>query len=280
MEVAITRVEHIGHAQTVRGAELGDPGQHLRQLAARNGAVHAEIVRRDPAYGGKGGLASGPKGLAFGLGFRHPHKLNAAMGGDGADPFAELSALGLRAVQFDDQQGRAVDGIADLHERLGGADRRIVHHLQARRNDARRNDVADHRARRFHRVEPQEQRFGGFRLWQDAHGHLGDDAQQTLGPGDQPQQIITLGVHRLAAQAHHLAAHQHQFAAQQVVGGQTVLQAVNPAGILRHIAADGAGDLTGRVGRIVEPFGLNGGGDRQVGDPRLHHGAAVRVVHL
>jgi hypothetical protein len=29
-------------------------------------------------------------------------------------------------------------------------------------------------------------------------------------------------------------------------------EAVHPSGILRHIAADGAGDLRGRVGRVVE----------------------------
>ena len=46
-----------------------------------------------------------------------------------------------------------------------------------------------------------------------------------------------------AAEPHDLAAHQHQFAAEHVVAGDAVFETVHAAGILRHIAADGAGDL-------------------------------------
>ena len=56
----------------------------------------------------------------------------------------------------------------------------------------------------------------------------------------------------LAAQADDLAVHQHQLDAQHVVGGQAVFQAMHAAGIFRHIAADGAGDLAGGIRRVIE----------------------------
>jgi hypothetical protein len=40
---------------------------------------------------------------------------------------------------------------------------------------------------------------------QDAHRHLGDDAEQALGAGHQAEQVVALGVEVLAAEAEHLA---------------------------------------------------------------------------
>ncbi len=60
--------------------------------------------------------------------------------------------------------------------------------------------------------------------------------------------------------------------------GQAVLEAVHPAGVLRHVAADAAGELGGGVGGVEQAVGRGGVGDRQVAHPRLHHGGAgVRV---
>ena len=53
-----------------------------------------------------------------------------------------------------------------------------------------------------------------------------------------------------------LAASQRDLDAQQIVRGQAVFQTVQPAGIFRDIAADGAGDLARRIGRVVEAVRL------------------------
>ena len=84
----------------------------------------------------------------------------------------------------------------------------------------------------------------------------------------------------LAADADDLARHQHQLAAQQVVGGHAVFEAVHAAGILRHVAADGAGDLRGRIGRVVEAGVLDRLRDREIGHARLDHRDAVGEVDL
>ena len=117
-------------------------------------------------------------------------------------------------------------------------------------------------------------------LGQDADGHFGDDAEQAFRADDHAEQVEPAPFEWLAAQPDDLAVHQHQFDAQDIVGGQAVFQAVHPAGVLRHIAADGAGDLAGRIGRVVEAVAFHRLGDREVGDARLHHGDAVVVVDL
>ena len=53
---------------------------------------------------------------------------------------------------------------------------------------------------------------------------------------------------------------------------------MHAAGILRHVAADGAGDLAGGIGGIVEPFTGDGMADRQVRYAWLHHRAAVLQI--
>ena len=87
---------------------------------------------------------------------------------------------------------------------------------------------------------------------QDAHGDFGDDAEQPFRAGDDAEQIVAAGIEMLAADAQDLAGHQHHLDAEHIVGGHAVFQAMHAAGILRDIAADGAGDLRGRIGRVIE----------------------------
>ena len=101
-----------------------------------------------------------------------------------------------------------------------------------------------------------------------------------FGPDEDSEQVIAAGIEMLAAQPDHVAVHQHDLAAEHIVRGQSVFEAVHPAGILRHIAADGAGDLRGRVGRVVEAAMGNRLGDREIGHARLHHGDPVGEIDL
>src|ERR1700730_15648014 len=52
------------------------------------------------------------------------------------------------------------------------------------------------------------------------------------------------------------------------------------AGVLRNVAADGAGSLAGRVRRVEIFLALDGECDIQIDDTRLHHGAFVFEVNL
>ncbi|MNT54559.1 hypothetical protein D3C72_1917300 [compost metagenome] len=61
---------------------------------------------------------------------------------------------------------------------------------------------------------------------------------------------------------------------------QPVLQAMHAAGVFRHVAADGAGDLAGRIRRVVQPIRRRGLGDRQVAHPRFHDGRGAGQIDM
>ena len=167
-----------------------------------------------------------------------------------------------------------------MHEFLDRMDRRPVHHLHAAGDDARADDLAHAFAGIFGRGKADQHGARAFRLLQDAHRNLGNDAQQALRAGNNAEEIVAAGIKMLAPDADDLAGHQHQLATEQVVGGHAVFEAVHAAGIFRHVAADGAGDLRRGIGRVVEAGLLDRLGHRQVGHARLDHGHAVCEVDL
>ena len=188
--------------------------------------------------------------------------------------------LGPGTVELDDQDRFHVEGVAGMDEFLHRMDGRPVHHLDAGGNDPGPDDAADAGAGVPGVGKADQDGARAFRLLEDPHRDLGDDAEQPLGADEDPEQVIAAGIEMLAAQPDHVAVHQHDLAAEHVVRGQSVFEAVHPAGILRHIAADGAGDLRGRVGRVVEAAMGHRLGDREIGHARLHHGDPVGEIDL
>ncbi len=63
-----------------------------------------------------------------------------------------------------------------------------------------------------------------------------------------------------------------------MVGSDAISQRVRPSGVLRHIAADGAGALARRIGRVEVLAPLRGERDIQIHDARLNHCALVGVI--
>jgi len=120
----------------------------------------------------------------------------------------------------------------------------------------------------------------GLRLGKDPHRHLGNHAQKTLGTDDDAQQIKACRVQLPATQPDDLAIHQHQFDAQDIVGCQSIFQAVHATGILRDVAADRTGDLAGGIGRVIKAALLHGLGDGEIGHARLHDGNPVLIIDV
>ena len=128
--------------------------------------------------------------------------------------------------------------------------------------------------------KPDQHGAGGFGLAQDAHRDLGDHPEEPLGAGHHAEQIVAARVEMLAADPHDLTGDQHQLAAEQVIRGHPVFEAMHPAGILRHVAADGAGDLRGWIGRVVEAGMLDCLRHRQIGDARLDDDDPIGEIDL
>ncbi len=280
MQVAIAGMEHVGAGKPIFDGQFAHALEHQRQLGARDGAIHAVIIRRDAPDRREGRLAAGPEQQPLLLRIGDAAGRGPAVARNSLDPRDEMIDLGLRAVDLDDQQGLDVERIAGMHELLDRVDRRLVHHLHAARNDARGDDPAHAFAGILGRPETHQHGARAFWLLEDAHRDLGDHAEQALRPGDDAEKIVAAGIEVLAADAQDLAGHQHDLAAQEIVGGHAVLEAMHAAGVLRHVAADGAGDLGGRIGRVVEAHVLDRLRHREIGDAGLDHRHAVGEIEL
>jgi hypothetical protein len=173
-----------------------------------------------------------------------------------------------------EQDGGGVGGVAGVHEVLGGLDGRAVHHLQpAGMMPAAMMSATRRRPSRRRRRPPAAP--GRAPAGAAAHGDLdGDDAEHALGAGQQGQQVVAGGVQMLAAELDQLAVDGDHLDP-STLWCQPVLQAVHAAGVLGHVAADGAGDLAGRVRGVVEAIVLDRLGDGEVAHARLD--AAVRL---
>ncbi len=180
MQIAVAGVEDIRDAQPVALLHLRHRAQHARQLAARNRAVHAVVVRAQAADGRKRGLAPGPEREPLALARRDANAARGVARRDRAHALDEIVDFDGGPVELDDQQRFDVERIADADERLGGVNRRLVHHLHARRNDAVGDDRSDAGAGRLDGVEADQERARRLRAPQDSHRDLGDDADQAF----------------------------------------------------------------------------------------------------
>ncbi len=115
-------------------------------------------------------------------------------------------------------------------------------------------------------------------LAQQLHRDGGRDADRAFGADEESRQIVAIGFGRFAAELHDLAAGQHHFDAGHVVHGDAVQQGMRSAGILGHVAADGAGLLAGGIGCEVKPEMRHMLGELQIDHARLHDGALVLDV--
>ncbi|EJT82712.1 hypothetical protein PPS11_44338 [Pseudomonas putida S11] len=109
VHVAVAGMEHVGHAQAVFGGQVADALEHPWQFAARDGAVHAVVVRGDTAHRREGVLAPGPEAHALGLIAGQPHITRTGLGQHGGHPFAVIVHIGFDAIQFAQQDGRSVE---------------------------------------------------------------------------------------------------------------------------------------------------------------------------
>jgi hypothetical protein len=167
-----------------------------------------------------------------------------------------------------------------VSEILADVDGRTVHIFHRHRHDARADDRSDALARVFDGIESEQDRPGAFRGSYESHGCFGDDAQLALGAANQTKQVIACRVRRRPADVENLAVEGDEPDAEKVVGRDAVLQAMRAARVHRDVAADRAGKLRGRVGRVEKAFGPNRFGNRQIGHTGFHPGEAIGEVHL
>jgi hypothetical protein len=135
-------MEDIGDAQAVSVDDVRGFAQHMRELAERHRAVHADIVG-DTAGGAEGRLAAFPDRRRFHRRLAFLDALDVVLPGDRDDLLQHRVHLVVRALDLDDQQRLDIHRIAGMGEGLADVDRRLVHEFDGDRNDAVADDVGD-----------------------------------------------------------------------------------------------------------------------------------------
>jgi hypothetical protein len=101
-------------------------------------------------------------------------------------------------------------------------------------------DVSKDRQDRLHRLRVRDQ----------PDRHLRADPECPLGTDKDAQEVVAGEIRGPSAQPHHLSVREDDGGSQDVIRRDPVLETVRAAGILRHIAADGAGLLAGGIRRV------------------------------
>ena len=113
----------------------------------------------------------------------------------------------------------------------------------------RGHDRGDGPARRHHVVEGADDRRHRRGQRSQPQGRLGDHAERALGADEEALEVVAGHVlHRATAEAHGPPVGQHHLEAEDVVGGDAVLHAAQPAGVGGQVPADRA-DLEATTGR-------------------------------
>ena len=107
----------------------------------------------------------------------------------------------------------------------------------------------------------------GYELDRDFRGHT----QHAFGTDKSCQQIEARCIQTGVTQLNDVTFDGDHAYAQYVMHRETVFQAMHASGVLRHIAADGTGDLRRRIGGVVQTMRCRCFGDRQIAYARLHH---------
>ena len=253
--------------------------EHLGQLGARDDAVLHEVVRRDAAHRRERRLAGLPEQLRAPPRRGDPHVVGAAPLADRDDLVEARVALGLGAVELDEQRGAAPDRVAGVRHLLGGASivtASIISIAPGTMPAWTISDTASPAARV--RVEERDERLHRLRHRHHPQPDLRGDAERALGADERAEQVVAGRVELRAAERDDLAVGEHDLQPADVVGGEAVLEAVRAAGVLGDVAADRADDLA-RVGR-VEEVRPDRGRDRDVRHARLDADPPVVEVDL
>ena len=210
-----------------------------RRLAGDR-AVDAVVVGRDAPDGGERGLSAEPEPGPLGLVGRDPELARPGTLEDCPDLLDLGVGFGLRPVDLAEQDGRRVGRIAAVGEVLRGTDRGAVHHLEAGRDDPARHDRGHRVACAPEVVEGGEHDPRRLLLREEPHGHLHDDPEHPLRPGDEGEEVIAGGVERLAPQGEEPSLDIDHLDLEDVVDGEPVLETVEPPRVLGDVPADGA----------------------------------------
>ena len=142
MQVAVAGVEDVRAAQAVLRSIAAMRFSTAGEPRARDRAVHAVVVGRDAAHRRERGLAPGPEARRARRRSRDTRMRGGAGRARSTSIMRAISSSTSSGVPSDlaEQDRRRVEVVAGVHELLDRARHRLVHHLEAGRDDAGGDD--------------------------------------------------------------------------------------------------------------------------------------------
>ena len=279
MEIAVARMKHIAHLDTVSCADAGDDVEYFGKSGARyNGVLHDERGR-DATHGPERFLASLPQSHALLVGCGNAHLACCMLVATTADGFHIVFESGFQPVNFAQQNRCGVNRIAcRVDGCFDGADGGVIHHLERGRNDAGCDDAGDRTRRVVQTVEVGKECSHRLRQRHEPHPHIGRDTEATFRADKKSQQVVSLSVTIRIAETPNVPVGQYDVECNDMIECDAVLEAVRPTGVLRDIAADGTHRLTGRIGRVVQSQRGDGAREPCVHDTGLNMRDAIGPV--
>ncbi len=280
VQVPVAGVEHVGHPDARLRGQRGDLGQDGAQRGPRHHPVLDDERRADPAHRGERGLAARPDDRALGRVVGRPDLGRACRLAQRTHRGEFGIHLRGRPVQLDDQHGPRPGRVVAAHRRLGRLDGQRVHHLDGGGHDAGRDDVGYRAAALAGGGVRGQQRMHHLGQRHQLDHDLGHDAERAFRAGERAKQVVAGGHAGAIAQPGQFPARRDDLQAHHVIHGEAVLEAVRPAGVLGHVAADRTDHLARRVRCVEQPERRRGLAHRQVGDAGLDHGPPAHRVDL
>ncbi len=163
MEIAIARMEDVGHREAVLSREVLNLFENNRKLGPRDDRVLQVAVRADLAHGSQGCLPPLPKELAFFIvlgdsDLPEPVRLKYLH-----DEISQHIYLCLGPVQLHQKDRPRIHGVTGFDPFLHRLDTQVVHHLEAGWDDPSGDNAGDGVARVLDTVKDAHQ--GLDRLW-------------------------------------------------------------------------------------------------------------------
>src|SRR4051812_22187198 len=276
MQVAVSGMKDIADHHVVFLADATDGRQNLRQLRPRDHRILNYEVWSEASHRAKGFLPALPQLHSLGVIAGDFDLSGPAFQTDSADSLEVSDNAGFESIELDQQNcfcvariPRRVDGI--FHYADGGP----VHELERRGYNSRRDDRRSDMRSLIYGCEVGEKCPYRLRLWRKADSDIEGEPKTSLGPDESSAQVVAISLTNRVPQLHDFTARQNHGEGKDVIERHAVLEAVRSAGVLRHVAADGAGGLAGRIRRIQQSVWRDIAVETEIDDPRLDGGAAI-----
>ena len=194
VQVAVTRVKHVAAAEAILVLHLANRQQDVGQALARDGAVHAHVVRADAPAGRKGILAPAPEAQALGLVLADGNGGGTSRAQHLAHAADFLFHLLRRAIAFAQQDGGGIQVVASMDKVLHGGSHGLVHHFQPGRDDACGDHVGHGFAGLSHIGKAGHDAARQLRLGNQLDGDVHHHRQHAFAADGQAEQVIARSI--------------------------------------------------------------------------------------